>query len=184
MVQEVIDYMTLAEREILRIGQITRKTLSFYREQLEVGDFDLVDIVESALTLHSQRTRRQNIQIRRELRGPAISPVIAGEILQIMSNLILNALDAAPESGAELCVGVKPRKGEAVITVADNGCGMEAEVLKTLFEAHRTTKQEGTGLGLWLSRALAGKHKGRIRCRSSVQPGKTGTTFGLHLPLS
>jgi signal transduction histidine kinase len=176
--------MEIAETQLLRLGEITRKTLSFYREQTEASHFDLIEIAESALKIHSHRVKRQNVDIRKRVAGPAVASVFAGEILQILSNLILNSLDALPESGAVLCVRVRTSQGKVHITIADNGAGIEPSIYENMFQPHRTTKSQGTGLGLWLSRKIVEKHNGTIRCRSSRRPGRSGTTFRLSLPRS
>jgi signal transduction histidine kinase len=176
--------MEIAETQLLRLGEITRKTLSFYREQTEASHFDLIEIAESALKIHSHRVKRQNVDIRKRVAGPAVASVFAGEILQILSNLILNSLDALPESGAVLCVRVRTSQGKVHITIADNGAGIEPSIYENMFQPHRTTKSQGTGLGLWLSRKIVEKHNETIRCRSSRQPGGSGTTFRLSLPRS
>jgi signal transduction histidine kinase len=176
--------MELAESQLIRLGEITRKTLSFYREQTETKDFDLGEIVESSLKVHSQRAKRQNVDIRKRVAGPAVASVFAGEILQILSNLILNSLDALPESAAVLCVRVRTSQDKVHITIADNGAGIEPSIYKNMFQPHRTTKSQGTGLGLWLSRRIVEKHNGTISYRSSCRPGRSGTTFRLSLPTS
>ena len=174
--------MEIAESQLLRLGEITRKTLSFYREQTETKDFDLVEIAESALKAHSHRTNRQNVTIRKRVAGPAVASVFAGEILQILSNLILNSLDALPENDPVLCVRVRTSQDKVHITIADNGAGIEPSIYENMFQPHRTTKSHGTGLGLWLSRRIIEKHNGTISCRSSRRPGRSGTTFRLSLP--
>jgi signal transduction histidine kinase len=176
--------MELAESQLIRLGEITRKTLSFYREQTETKDFDLGEIVESSLKVHSHRAKRQNVDIRKRVAGPAVASVFAGEILQILSNLILNSLDALPESAAVLCVRVRTSQDKVHITIADNGAGIEPSIYKNMFQPHRTTKSQGTGLGLWLSRRIVEKHNGTISYRSSCRPGRSGTTFRLSLPTS
>src|ERR1700754_4262890 len=69
---------------------VTRKTLSFYRDQAEARDFDLVDIAESALKTHAERARKQKVSVQMTTDGPAFAPVFASEILQILSNCIIN----------------------------------------------------------------------------------------------
>jgi signal transduction histidine kinase len=176
--------MEIAESQLRRLGEIACKTLSFYREQTEARDFDLIEIAESALKVHSHRAKRQNVDIRKRVAGPAVASVFAGEILQILSNLILNSLDALPESDPVLCVRVKTFQGKVHITIADNGSGIDPSIYENMFQPHRTTKNQGTGLGLWLSRNIVEKHNGTIRCRSSRRPGRSGTTFRLSLPTS
>jgi signal transduction histidine kinase len=176
--------MEIAESQLLRLGEITRKTLSFYREQTETKNFDLSEIVESSLKVHWHRAKRQNVDIRKRVPGPAVASVFAGEILQILSNLILNSLDALPESAAVLCVRVRTSQNKVHITIADNGAGIEPSIYKNMFQPHRTTKSQGIGLGLWVSRRIVEKHNGTISCRSSRRSGRSGTTFRLSLPTS
>jgi signal transduction histidine kinase len=116
--------------------------------------------------------------------------VLAGEIRQVFSNLIANALDAMPERGRLVLKisGSRLGNGEAPgarVTVADTGCGIKPEKMNKLFEPFYTTKKHvGTGLGLWVSREIVRKHRGSIHVRSSTQAGSSGTVFSLFLPQS
>jgi signal transduction histidine kinase len=182
--KQVSHYMEIAESQLLRIGDITRKTLSFYKEQSQEKDFDLIDIAESALMIHAQRTSRQSVEIRKRTNGPAMARVFAGEILQVLSNLFLNSLDSLPTEGAILHLRVRSSDEHVHITVSDNGTGIDQAIYENMFQPHRTTKEDGTGLGLWLSRNIVQKHQGKITCRTSRKPGRTGTTFRLTFPKS
>ena len=183
-VSAVITNMEIADSQLVRLSEITRKTLAFYREQAVAKDFDLVEIAESALLIHSRRAKNQNVGIRQDFRGPAKAKVFAGEILQVASNLIINALDAMPKTGGLLTLRVKTQSGKVHLSVEDNGGGIPPQVAKVMFEAHQTTKSHGTGLGLWLSKGIAERHKGTITYRCKNRPGKTGTIFRLSLPVS
>ena len=103
----------------------------------------------------------------------------------MITNLIGNALDALPRFG-RLVVGVQPSHdatGSAgvAVTVADNGSGMDREMLDRLFHPFATTKGEaGTGLGLWVSKGILDKHQSRIAVRSKRN---RGTVFRLFMPL-
>jgi C4-dicarboxylate-specific signal transduction histidine kinase len=181
---EVTSFLELAETQLRLIGKITRQTLRFYRSQAGPTDHDVAEIVESALVIHAMRIQKQGVEIRKQIDSPAMSKVVAGEILQIVSNLILNALDAAPHHEAILCVRVRTQSDQVMVTVADNGCGIDSSILKTLFQPNQTSKPEGTGFGLWLSHDIAAKHGGHIRVKTSVTPGRSGTAFCLALPRS
>jgi signal transduction histidine kinase len=98
-VSGVVANMEIAEGQLLLLGDITRKTLSFYKVQSEAKDFDLVDILEAAIKVHGVRSDRQRVEIRKQIQGPATARVMPGEILQILSNLILNSLDALSDGG-------------------------------------------------------------------------------------
>src|ERR1700727_417053 len=178
-VSSVLQNMEIAESQLARLSDIARTTLSFYRDQAEAKDFDLVAIAESALMIHSRRAQRQKTKIRKDLKGPVTARVFGGEILQVISNLIINALDAVPETGGVLSLRVRTYKEKVHISVTDNGNGVTPAMSKVLFQAHQTTKSHGNGLGLWLSKSIAEKHKGTITYRRETRTGKTGTTFRL-----
>ena len=105
----------------------------------------------------------------------------------MFSNLLLNALEATPESGA-ISIRVKQisagmhAKGIQV-TVTDNGPGIPRDNLSRIFEPFFSTKEtKGTGLGLWVSQGIVQKHGGRIRVRSSAGAEHHGTCFLVFLP--
>jgi signal transduction histidine kinase len=114
---------------------------------------------------------------------------LAGEIRQVISNLVANAIDALPDEGT-LRIRVHQSKElnnsnrpGGRIVIADNGSGISPEHRKKLFEPFYTTKQDvGTGLGLWVSREIVQKHGGSITLRSCVVPGHSGTVFSIFLP--
>jgi signal transduction histidine kinase len=178
--------MLVAETQLDRLGEITRKTLSFYREQSDATPFDLVEIAESALRIHAHRFSGKRVELRKQFPDELTVKACGGEILQVLSNFILNAIDALPEDGAVLCVRVRPDKSGKVahITISDNGHGIPPSVRKRLFEPYVTTKSSGTGVGMWLSKRIVDKHQGAIRFRSSHEPGKSGTTFRISLPIA
>jgi signal transduction histidine kinase len=110
-----------------------------------------------------------------------------GQLNQVLVNLVRNAAEASPP-GSEVFIRVKSihrAAGEGVrITIHDRGPGIPEELREKLFDPFFTTKGlKGSGLGLWVSKALIVKHHGTIRFRSSERPGKSGTTFEVFLPL-
>jgi len=172
-----------AETQLERLGEIARKTLSYYREESEAKDSNLVELAESALRIHAHRFSANSVTVRKHFPQPVVTRVFAGEILQVFSNLILNALDALPESNAVLWMRIRMLGERGHIMIADNGRGIHPSMHKTLFEPYVTTKSSGTGIGLWLSKRIIDKHRGTIRFRSSQVPGRNGTIFRLSLPL-
>jgi signal transduction histidine kinase len=112
-----------------------------------------------------------------------------GQLRQVFSNLLLNAVDAAGQGGKVVLrvrrachYSPQPRPGVQVV-VADNGPGIRAEDRLRLFEPFFTTKGDrGNGLGLWISRGIVEAHHGSLRFRSSTQAGRNGTVFSLFLP--
>jgi signal transduction histidine kinase len=97
---------------------------------------------------------------------------------EVMSNLLLNAIDAAPEGGTvTVTVGMRP-DGWAFLSVADNGPGIRDEDRDRLFEPHFTTKAQGTGMGLFTSYGIVREHRGHLLYEGS----KKGAIFTVLLP--
>jgi signal transduction histidine kinase len=179
----VREYMTVVEEQLATLTNVTTQVLTFHRDQPHTKDFDLIDIMESALKLHSARLTSGEVALVRTFKQPATASVFGSEILQVVSNLLLNALDALPAQDAELRIRIKTVRDDVQIIIADNGTGMSAETLSSLFEPYKSTKPSGTGLGLWLSHRIMKKHNGHIRVRSSLAKGRQGTTFRLSVPI-
>jgi len=139
--------------------------------------------MESALTLHNARFTSGDVAPTRDFQHPATASVFGSEILQVVSNLLLNALDALPKENAKMSMRVRTQGDAVTITVSDNGSGMTPEVMKRLFQPYRSTKENGTGIGLWLSKGIVDHHRGSLRVRSSQAKGREGTTFRLSIPL-
>ena len=112
-----------------------------------------------------------------------------GEIRQVLSTLLLNAIEALLPGGT-IAVHVgkssdwnEPANRGVRISIADNGVGIPRHNTARIFEPFFTTKGEnGTGLGLWVANGIVNRLGGSIRVRSSVRPGKTGTCFSIFLP--
>jgi signal transduction histidine kinase len=114
---------------------------------------------------------------------PAVLPAIRGcpaHLYQMVLNLALNALDAMP-SGGTLSLRVEEQDGNVVVSVADTGAGIAADVGRRVFEPFYTTKEpgRGTGLGLTVTYGIVQEHGGSIDYVS--RPG-VGTTFTVTIP--
>jgi putative PEP-CTERM system histidine kinase len=102
------------------------------------------------------------------------------QMQKVVTNLIFNAREAVASAG-EVRVETSQNNGWAVLSVSDNGCGMNPEFLNhSLFRPFQTTKKNGLGIGLFQSKMIVEAHRGRIQVES--QPGK-GTTFRIILPI-
>jgi signal transduction histidine kinase len=106
--------------------------------------------------------------------------VIAGEIKQVLANLIANAIDATPAGGI-VETSVLRFEDAVEIAVSDTGCGISEANRKHLFEPFFTTKADvGTGLGLWVSKGIVEKHGGSLLVDDAAE---TGTTFRVRLSI-
>jgi putative PEP-CTERM system histidine kinase len=102
------------------------------------------------------------------------------QILKVITNLVINATEAVSEGG-EIRVETSQNNGWAVLTVADNGCGMTPEFLsRALFRPFQTTKKKGFGIGMFQSKMIVEAHGGRIEVESEP---KKGTIFRVLLPI-
>jgi signal transduction histidine kinase len=180
--EQVEKYMDLAEEQMRTVTEITSQTLSFAQVLKSPKLFDLMLIAEAALRIHQRTIDAKKVRVLKDLHLGAIVPVHKGEILQVVSNIIVNALDALPETGT-LSLKLRKRASNVDLFIADSGCGISLEHRELLFQPFFTTKEErGTGLGLALSRKIIERHHGLLSMRSSVRPGKSGTTFRISLP--
>lgn len=185
---EVKAYLESADAELGRVAQITSQTLRFHKQQSAPAVTDVVEVVNSILMLYRRKLSHDGVNLKLDVRECSSLVCYAGEIRQVLANLIGNALDAMSHGGV---LRVKVREGTAWqtaqrgvrITVADTGHGMTAQTMERLYEPFFTTKEAfGTGLGLWVSAGIVKKHGGSILARSSVLPGKSGTVFTVFLP--
>ncbi len=182
-------YLEMASDELARIAQITGQLLTFHREARNPVDVDLVDVVRSVLVLHAPQIRRAHIKVEQRLDADHPVRGFPGELRQVFSNLVGNAIDAMPQGGKlilqvrESSLASDPECKGMRVTVVDTGAGIPLGVRRNLFAPFYTTKGEkGTGLGLWVSRGIIEKHEGTIYLRSSMCPGRSGTAFSVFLP--
>jgi PAS domain S-box-containing protein len=182
-------YVEMAQAELARVTHISKQTLGFYRQSNLLGDFSLVEVTESVLNLLERKLVMAHIEVERRYETEVILHGYAGEMRQVISNLILNAMEAIGSHG-KICLHLSDardrRTGEEGVrfVIADSGPGIPAAKLHSIFEPFFTTKQEkGTGLGLWVSNGIVHKHGGRMQVCSSQNPRRHGTCFSFFLPL-
>jgi signal transduction histidine kinase len=180
---QVRKHMQVVESQLARLGEITRKSLSFYRDGAEPKAFDLVAIAEAAIRLHLQRLPVGRVTIDKQFPEAVSVHGREGEILQVLSNLFLNALDALPEQDAKFRLRIRVVGKRVHMAIADNGHGIPTALRSSLFLPYATGKRKGTGVGLWLSKQIMDRHNGTIRFRSSQRVGNSGTFFLLTIPL-
>jgi signal transduction histidine kinase len=145
---------------------------------------DLGDLAEAALRIHQKRIASNEINVLKRISADVTAAVRRGELLQVISNLIGNALDALP-SGGKLHLRLRKNEQQVLLVIADTGRGIPAEDLPPIFTPFFTTKGErGTGLGLALAKKIIDRHGGTIRVRSSTRKSLSGTIFRISLPIA
>jgi len=178
--EEAAGHLQLADSELRRITHIVRQTLGFYREATLPQPAGLLQLVSEVLDLYRSRSISRGVTLRTADRteDEVFVTVIAGEIKQVIANLIANAIDATPAGGI-VETSVSRFEDFVEITVTDTGCGISEANRRQLFEPFFTTKADvGTGLGLWVSKGIVEKHGGSILVDDPVG---TGTTFRVRL---
>ncbi len=177
-------YAEQADRELQRVSHIARQTLGFYRDTSERRAVNLNEAVEFVLEMYSTRLQSCGIVTKRDLAPGARVLAAEGELKQMISNLLVNAIDAcAPHS--EIVVRTRVATATCSVSVIDRGQGIPSHLRKRIFEPFFTTKSDvGTGLGLWITRELAEKNHGTVRLRSSAIPGRSYCVFRLTFPRS
>ncbi|MBV9074323.1 MAG: response regulator [Acidobacteria bacterium] len=187
--RETTELIEMASVELDRVSRITKQTLAFHRESSHAIEVSLPELIDGVVTLYSPQFNQKSIRIVRRYEGHPAVPGFPGELRQVFSNLLRNAMEAIPQGG-QITVRVRqsgdwkdPSRGGARVTILDSGTGMSGETKRNIFEPFFTTKElKGSGLGLWLSMGIISRHKGSITVRSSTKTGCTGTCFSLFLP--
>jgi signal transduction histidine kinase len=186
--EDAREYLNTADEELNRISQITKQTLGFYRESTAPAAVRVGTMLDPILSMFGTRARNKGIEIRPEIRRDPEINARAGEIRQVIANLLSNSIDAVDSGGLiRIRVGSTRLNGRLSpgtrITIADSGPGIPYSVRSRLFEPFFTTKKDvGTGLGLWVCSNIVKRHHGSIRVKSSTTPGRSWTVFTVFLP--
>jgi signal transduction histidine kinase len=174
--------------EVDRLNQIVSGYLDFARADRPLlateprEQFDLVELIGNVRTHFTQRFTGQDIQwVSEELQGPVNMTGYPRSLRQVLLNLLFNGAEACLSVGKEIAVGVQiADRGSMVrLTVIDSGPGFEPGEVKRAFEPFQTSKQRGSGLGLYLSRKLITEMGGDIE----IEPeAATGAKVVIELP--
>jgi PAS domain S-box-containing protein len=179
-----------ANDEVEKIRDVTRLTLGLHRHSPLTVEMRLTELIDNVLTLYRRRIESYGLVVERRFESLGIVTGLAAELRQIFSNLIVNAVDALHTSGTRLVVKVinsvdwrdLTTPGVRVL-IGDDGPGIPANSRRRIFDQFYTTKgDEGTGIGLWVSRGIVHKYGGTIHVRSSVNEGHSGTLFSVFIP--
>ncbi len=180
--EQVMKYMHMAEEQMETLRHVASQTLGFARPASALKAIATVALAESALRIHQKAIHDKGIYLVKDLPEDLSAQVYSGEMLQVLSNLIVNALDALPVGGT-LRMRIRKSVDQLFFVVADNGHGISEENRKQLFQPFFTTKGElGNGLGLALTKRIVERHRGTITVRSSIRPGKSGTVIRISIP--
>lgn len=174
-------YLEVAKGEIGRLDYIVTQFLQAIRPtKPQLQSASLNEVVRETLDLLAPELDNRGLTVREDLdvRLPQ-TPIDAGQIKQVLVNLIKNAMQAMTSGGTlRISTGAA---GEGVwVSVADTGGGIPQEKINQIFQPFFTTKKKGTGLGLMIVQRIVREHGGRIEVESNIG---AGTTFRIWLPM-
>ncbi|HKX03506.1 MAG TPA: PAS domain S-box protein [Methylomirabilota bacterium] len=163
---------------IQRIRQLATKT-SPQKARLDVND-----VIRDVVPLIGTEVRSHEVSLRMDL-APALPPVLADrvQLQQVLINLVMNGIEAMASIGGrarELVVRSRPAdEDQVMVSVRDSGVGIDARKMEELFSAFYTTKPDGMGMGLSISRSIMEAHGGRLWATPNADHG---ATFHFALP--
>ena len=171
-----------------KAAKIVRDLLSFSSPEVsEKEPCIITELIESALSLTEGQLNKQNIAVVRNYQEVPLIEVNRAEVQQVFFNIVANARDSMIPNGGRLEICVKPARDNIVINFSDTGKGIEEAALNRVFEPFYSTKGSlgeefipGTGLGMYVSYGIVGKHGGTIEVESELNKG---TVITIKLPV-
>jgi signal transduction histidine kinase len=179
----VANYLKMIQEEAFRCKSITEKLLDFSRcNDITRERTDLTSLIQGVVDMVQHIGKYRGKKVVFHHRDAVMAHVDSQEMKQVVLNLIVNALESMDHQGT-LRIEARYAQGMAELSFADDGCGMEPEVLENIFEPFFTRRREGkgTGLGLSITHRIVSQHDGEIMA-VSAGVGK-GSTFTVRLPI-
>ena len=183
--------LQLMDQQVDRMRLIVTQLLQYARPNDYAGYVDAVDVnaaLTNSLVLVEHQLARTHITVERALQAHASVPVNRQELQQVLINLMINAIQAMPQGGTLTLRSRDQRdphgQGGVLIEVCDTGAGLSEVAHERLFSPFFTTKNDGNGLGLWISVGLVERYGGTIHATNRQDAGEdsAGAVFGVWLP--
>jgi signal transduction histidine kinase len=170
-------------KDVTRAADIIGRISSLFKKgALQRELVDVNELIREMIVLLRSEANRYSISIRTEL-AEDLPKVMADrvQLQQVFMNLMLNGIDAMKETsgGSELAIKSETDDGQLLISVSDTGVGLPPEQGDQIFQAFFTTKDNGTGMGLPISRSIIESHGGRLWATGA---SGRGATFQFTLP--
>jgi len=180
-IAEACEAASRVVKDTTRAAEIIDRVRSLYRRDRPQRELvDLNEIVREMMVLLQDEANRHSIPIRGEL-AQGLPKVMADrvQLQQVLMNLMLNGIEAMKDTGGELTVTSKSNEDcQLIVSISDSGIGLPQNPDR-IFDAFFTTKSQGTGMGLSISRTIVESHSGRLW--ASPNTGR-GATFHFSLP--
>jgi len=170
-------FLEKAEEELKRVAHVTRHTLSFHKGTSKETVFNLEPVCDEILSLIRPRIEAKGLRIEKHYSDDLKITAVESETRQVISNLLINATQAAPDFSTITLSIDRPEPGMIRLAVEDCGPGIAEENEARLFEPFFTTKEVGTGLGLWVSRDILRRNGGDLRLESRKGPTRFSALF-------
>jgi signal transduction histidine kinase len=188
---EAQGYVALMEDQLSAVSRIATQTLKFHRDNNQPTEFTLRAVLGEVLDFYRPQAEKLGVVVHERIHTEGTIVGFRGEIVQVATNLLLNAIEATPVGGKVivhlypappwLCE-VRNHCGYC-FSIADSGRGIDAQHRARIFEPFFTTKgDKGTGLGLWLCSGIVNRARGTMRVWSTRRESCSGTCFWVFLP--
>jgi two-component system CheB/CheR fusion protein len=184
-------YVATLDAQVRGLTRIATQMLKFHRDSNRPTRFKLSELLLEVSDFYRLQADRQGVVVQQRVETEGLIEGYRGEIDQVVTNLLLNALEATP-SGGKVTIHLYPapiwmREVHGTcghcLSVTDTGRGIDPGNYARLFEPFFTTKGDnGTGLGLWLCKGIVNRVGGSIRFWSGRRPNRSGTCFSVFLP--
>jgi two-component system sensor kinase FixL len=186
-IESISDCFAKITDQALRAGHIIDKLRDFLRkDEVSKSELSINDVVSSTLKLVEADARAEGVPIHTELADDL--PATSGDLIQlqqVLMNLTRNAVDAMEDSPSKdegvIIQTSQPTPGEVQVSVLDHGHGVPPQLAKSIFHPFVTTKRDGLGVGLAISRTIIRAHDGELFCRRNPIGG---AIFGFSLPVA
>jgi len=178
------EQLTIIKENIDRISRIVRELVDFSRPpSYEKITIQITDIIKTAVGIvkYDKRVKKVDFRTEFDVNMPLVK-VVPDQLLQVFVNILINALDAIDGTG-NVFVKTYHDDENVYISITDNGCGMDVDIIEKIFDPFYTTKEvgKGTGLGLSVSYSIIKKLSGEIIVESEIN---NGSTFIIRIPRS
>jgi PAS domain S-box-containing protein len=163
-------------KDATRADEIVKRTTALYkRETMDRQRVDVNAVIRELVLLFQREAGASSISVRTNL-AEGIPDVIADrvQLQQVFMNLMLNAIEAMKDTGGELTITSQRGEGaELLMSMSDTGVGLPRENPDQIFDSFVTTKPQGTGMGLSITRSIVESHGGRLWATANAGPGAT-----------
>jgi two-component system, chemotaxis family, CheB/CheR fusion protein len=184
-------YIATLEDQLQSLRRITEHALKFHRDGNKPAEFKLHAVLREVSDFYRPQAEKQGIVLHQRFETDGTILAFRGEIVQVVTNLLLNAFDATPPGG-QVILHLYPAphwlcevhsSSGYCLSIADSGSGIPPQDRARIYQPFFTTKGDrGTGLGLWVSAGIIDRIGGSIRVRSTCRPDRSGTCFSVFLP--